>query len=261
MDQLPQAYSTLQSYYLIDYINVTMHFISSLSLPLSIKMHEDLQQRNFCVSIGFQRIMPFSCPRLLSLPRIGLPTSFTTHPLSGIRRQYSTTRASSSGTDASHVYDTKLFSASCVMYTLSIYHSSPASSCTAANPPDSIRPSSITYTEDLENQLQSLPVLKRLREAPDTEDWYEIRPYLHIPEDWRAKTLTAGSLHGPGRLAVSPLLRVKKDETESVGILHLGRQLCGHDGIVHGGMIAVAFDEFLGRPVCLGLSPLSPELR
>lgn len=63
------------------------------------------------------------------------------------------------------------------------------------------------------------------------------------------------------KLVVSPLLRVKKDETESVGILHLGRQLCGHDGIVHGGMIAVAFDEFLGRPVCLVLSPLSPELR
>lgn len=117
------------------------------------------------------------------------------------------------------------------------------------HPHDSIPSSSNAFTENLEDQLQSLPALQRLREAPDAEHWYEIRPYLHIPEDWRVKTLTAGSLHGPGKLGVSPLLRVKKDETESVGILHFGRHLCGHDGIVHGGMIAVAFDEFLGRPV------------
>lgn len=121
--------------------------------------------------------------------------------------------------------------------------------CTALRSQDSIPPSSTAFAGDLEEQLQSLPALRRLRAAPDAENWYEIRPYLHIPEDWRVKTLTAGSLHGPGKLAVSPLLRVKNDETESVGILHLGRHLCGHDGIVHGGMIAVAFDEFLGRPV------------
>lgn len=62
-------------------------------------------------------------------------------------------------------------------------------------------------------------------------------------------TLTAGALRGPGKLALPPLLRVKEDESETVGILHFGRGLCGHDGIVHGGLIATVFDESLGRLV------------
>ena len=50
-------------------------------------------------------------------------------------------------------------------------------------------------------------------------------------------------------LAVPPLAFVKNDESEAVLILHLGRSLCGHDGIIHGGMIATIFDEALGRNV------------
>lgn len=50
-------------------------------------------------------------------------------------------------------------------------------------------------------------------------------------------------------LAVPPLAFVKTDESEAVLILHLGRSLCGHDGIIHGGMIATIFDEALGRNV------------
>ena len=58
-----------------------------------------------------------------------------------------------------------------------------------------------------------------------------------------------GALRGPGKLAVPPLLRVKHDETESIAILHFGRGLCGHDGIIHGGLIATVLDEGLGRLV------------
>lgn len=69
-------------------------------------------------------------------------------------------------------------------------------------------------------------------------------------------TLTAGALRGPGKLALPPLLRVKEDESETVGILHFGRGLCGHDGIVHGGLIATVFDESLGRLVRLNINVL-----
>ena len=94
-------------------------------------------------------------------------------------------------------------------------------------------------------------MLKKLREDPDAKDWYETRPYMHIPEERRGNSLTAGALRGPGKLALPPLLRVKDDESETVGIVHFGRGLCGHDGIVHGGLIATVFDESLGRLVCL----------
>jgi acyl-coenzyme A thioesterase PaaI-like protein len=34
-------------------------------------------------------------------------------------------------------------------------------------------------------------------------------------------------------------------------IVHVGRGLCGHDGIVHGGLLATLLDEGLGRTVRL----------
>jgi acyl-coenzyme A thioesterase PaaI-like protein len=36
-----------------------------------------------------------------------------------------------------------------------------------------------------------------------------------------------------------------------VAIVHMGRALCGHDGIIHGGLIATVFDETLARNVRL----------
>lgn len=61
--------------------------------------------------------------------------------------------------------------------------------------------------------------------------------------------LTAGALRGPGKLALKPLVRARKDETEACVWIHLGRGLCGHDGIVHGGLLATLLDETLARQV------------
>lgn len=33
-------------------------------------------------------------------------------------------------------------------------------------------------------------------------------------------------------------------------MLHLGRELCGHPGFVHGGLLAVLFDEVFARCAC-----------
>ncbi|KLO09779.1 Thioesterase/thiol ester dehydrase-isomerase [Schizopora paradoxa] len=111
--------------------------------------------------------------------------------------------------------------------------------------PDS--PSSIAHIAEIEDRLQNLSLVRSLRHAPDATEWYETRPYLKYPEAQRVNSLTAGALRGPGKLAVPPLLRVKHDETESIAVLHFGRGLCGHDGIIHGGLIATVLDEGLGR--------------
>jgi acyl-coenzyme A thioesterase PaaI-like protein len=60
-------------------------------------------------------------------------------------------------------------------------------------------------------------------------------------------SLTAGALRGPGKLAFTPLVRARKDESESIIVVHVGRGLCGHDGIIHGGLLATLLDEGLGR--------------
>jgi len=114
-------------------------------------------------------------------------------------------------------------------------------------PRDPDSPESLEYTASLEQKLQSLAALNALRKREDADEWYETRPYQHYPEERRVNSLTAGSLRGPGKLALWPLIRVKKDESESYVFVHLGRGLCGHDGIIHGGLLATLLDESLGR--------------
>jgi hypothetical protein len=96
-------------------------------------------------------------------------------------------------------------------------------------------PECLEYTASLEQKLQTLPALNALRNREDADEWYETRPYQFHPEERRMSSLTAGALRGPGKLALLPLIRVKKDESESYIFHHLGRHLCGHDGIIHGG--------------------------
>jgi acyl-coenzyme A thioesterase PaaI-like protein len=119
----------------------------------------------------------------------------------------------------------------------------------APAPPDPDLPESQAYVVALEEQLQKLPILLKHRATEDPEAWYETRPYGSIPEDRRVNNLTAGALRGPGRLALLPLVRARVDESEAIAIVHVGRGLCGHDGIVHGGLLATLLDETLARTV------------
>ncbi|KAJ7698274.1 mitochondrial protein [Mycena rosella] len=124
----------------------------------------------------------------------------------------------------------------------------------AAPPPvDPTSPESIAYIKALEAELQALPALNALRTRADADDWYETRPHAHLSEESRAGKLTAGSLRGPGKLALLPLVRVRRDESEAVVFVHLGRGLCGHDGIIHGGLLATLLDETLARNAILNL--------
>lgn len=127
----------------------------------------------------------------------------------------------------------------------------------APPPPDPSLPSSQKYVADLDRTLNSLPILVKMRSASDEDEWYETRPYLNYPEEKRVNSLTAGALRGPGKLALPPLVRAKKDETEALVILHVGRGLCGHDGIIHGGLLATVMDEILGRQVRFFVLPRS----
>ena len=113
-------------------------------------------------------------------------------------------------------------------------------------------PEAKAHTEALEDRLQTLPLLKSLRTREDEREWYESRPYTGLPDEVRVNNLTAGALSGPGKLAVRPLIRAKNDESETWGFIHLGRGLCGHDGIVHGGLMATLLDESMGRVVSAG---------
>ena len=62
-------------------------------------------------------------------------------------------------------------------------------------------------------------------------------------------SLTSSVLRGPSMFALPPLAFVKNNESSAIIVLHVGRSLCGHDGIIHGGLLATVLDESLGRNV------------
>lgn len=121
----------------------------------------------------------------------------------------------------------------------------------APPPPDPNLPETQAYVAALEEQLQKLPLLLNHRANEDPEAWCETRPYHSLPEEHRVNNLTAGALRGPGRLALPPLVRARRDESEAFILVHVGRSLCGHDGIVHGGLLATLLDESLARIVSI----------
>lgn len=124
----------------------------------------------------------------------------------------------------------------------------------APPPPDPDSPESIAYTTALEQSLQTLPLLTSLRAQPDTHDWYETRPFVDYPEQVRVNNFTAGALRGPGKFALPPIIRSRRDESEAIIIVHVGRGMCGHDGIIHGGLLATILDESLARIVSAALT-------
>ncbi|BGP27274.1 hypothetical protein JCM10295v2_006238 [Rhodotorula toruloides] len=77
------------------------------------------------------------------------------------------------------------------------------------------------------------------------------RPYAATPPG--PHSLSGYTLRGPGKFAVPPLVFTTRDKRESVLVVHVGGGLCGHEGVVHGGLLATVMDEALGRTALLNL--------
>ncbi|KAK9479900.1 HotDog domain-containing protein [Lipomyces japonicus] len=113
----------------------------------------------------------------------------------------------------------------------------PSSETTAA-------PAGTVFDEQIDGLIADLQLVKQLRADPR---FHESRPHAEAPEHLKSQNLTAGVLAGPGRLTVPPLIFSDPVSHELVGIFHLGKELCGHPGIVHGGLLATLLDEGLCR--------------
>ena len=136
--------------------------------------------------------------------------------------------------------------------------------------PTADSPAGIAAAKAIEEDLQALPIVKLLREelldtepaqtSPNTTSlsseqvsrprkWTESRPFSRIPKDQLRHSLTQSSLRGPGMFAVPAILFSTSDDKESIAVIHAGDALCGHNGIIHGGLLATILDEALARPV------------
>jgi len=97
---------------------------------------------------------------------------------------------------------------------------------------------------EIENFINNHHLVRELRANPDLS---ESRPHMKIPEPLRPHTLTGGILSGPGKIVVPPFSWSEKGGKSLVSVVYLGEDLCGHPGIVHGGLLATLLDEGLAR--------------
>ncbi|TID21739.1 thioesterase family protein [Venturia nashicola] len=78
------------------------------------------------------------------------------------------------------------------------------------------------------------------------------RPHMKIPPSLRPHNFTGGTLLGEHKIAVPPLTFTSgsadpEDLPVMISIQHLGIALCGHPGVIHGGLLATLLDEGLAR--------------
>ncbi|KAK9465175.1 HotDog domain-containing protein [Lipomyces arxii] len=96
---------------------------------------------------------------------------------------------------------------------------------------------------EVETTIEDMELVKTLRANPK---FHELRPHKDQIVDLMTETLTAGALGGKGKISVAPYMWVNHDDRELVAVMHLGENLCGHPGIVHGGLLTIVMDEGLG---------------
>jgi adenylylsulfate kinase len=104
-----------------------------------------------------------------------------------------------------------------------------------------------------EDYVNSHPLTVSLRADPD---FIESRPHMKIPPSWRKHNLTGGTLMGPGKMAIPPFSWTEQSGKNYVQISHVGTDLCGHMGIIHGGFLATMLDEGLAR-CCFPVLPFN----
>ncbi len=97
---------------------------------------------------------------------------------------------------------------------------------------------------EVDDFIRNHQLAQALRDNPD---FTESRPHMKVPEALRSHSLTGGTLIGPGKILVPPFVWSEKGGKSLVSISYLGPDLCGHPGVIHGGLLATILDEGLAR--------------
>lgn len=116
-------------------------------------------------------------------------------------------------------------------------------------------PAKATTSKSKENPSTAIPS-ENSSQVQRKKHYLVSRPYAKFPPHLAVHSLTSGSLRKPGMLAAPPLVVSKTKhgaaelgghQGDAFAFVHLGRSTCGHDGIVHGGLLATVLDETLAR--------------
>lgn len=99
-------------------------------------------------------------------------------------------------------------------------------------------------TDTIEDFIETHPLTLSLRQNPA---FTETRPHKDVVESMRAHNLMTGTLAGPHAISIAPYVFNEENGKSMTMIMHLGTDICGHPGIIHGGLLAALLDEGLAR--------------
>ncbi|KAL1966280.1 hypothetical protein VTN77DRAFT_4633 [Rasamsonia byssochlamydoides] len=135
------------------------------------------------------------------------------------------------------------------MASAAVDHPSPSSVSSTTTQPANNDTNTDKSTEaaNIDTLISTHPLAQSLRRNPSFQ---EIRPTLAIPPLLRPSHLVAGTLSGTGRITVAPYMWFSRSSRRIVAMIHLGSAVCGHPGFIHGGLMAVLFDEVFARVAC-----------
>lgn len=107
------------------------------------------------------------------------------------------------------------------------------------------------YTKRLEAELQRLVPPRTLLEMEDADGWDVTRLTSSSSQSGVSlvRSLTTSVLRAPGKIALDPLVLTKKDKSHCLIVVHLGQELGGPDGLVHGAQLAKLWDEAMEKMV------------
>ncbi|KAF8983232.1 hypothetical protein BGZ46_010604 [Entomortierella lignicola] len=98
----------------------------------------------------------------------------------------------------------------------------------------------------LEAKMHELDLVLEYKDKVQKGEWKEVDAYWYLTKATEPHHLLATSLRGENMLGVTPLKFERKDKKAVVLFMHLGRSLCGHDRIIHGGLLATLLDDATG---------------
>lgn len=114
---------------------------------------------------------------------------------------------------------------------------------------------------DVQDDHQDRHIINSIRNHPTTINLLNDPEFEEIvfeddtvPESLRHNNLITGALAGPKKLVMAPFSFRNDSENSIVMFIYLGSGICGHPGIVHGGVLASLMDEGLAR-CCFRLLP------
>ncbi|OLY85781.1 Acyl-coenzyme A thioesterase THEM4 [Smittium mucronatum] len=101
------------------------------------------------------------------------------------------------------------------------------------------------------SQISNLKLVKDLR--ADTGTWRELPFTFGLEDELAQKSFLHSTFNQPDHLLAVPKMFVNKDKKKVIYLFYIGKKLCGHPGIMHGGVQAMLYDEAMARPALLNL--------